>query len=134
MFFKEQIRIAEDQSKCLIIHCVRAYSDIINLKIQTKSEVPWILHGFHGNLETTLSLIKHGFYFSAGERLLDNVSGHPLLRTIPTERLFLETDDGAISIRKIYWSASQILKIENEKLIDLIFSNFKAVFGRDTGY
>ncbi|MEI8112588.1 MAG: TatD family hydrolase [Bacteroidia bacterium] len=133
MIFKEQIRVAENQSKCLIIHCVRAYSDIINLKIQTKSEVPWILHGYSGNMETTWSLIRHGFYFSVGERLLKNVSSHSVLRTIPTERLFMETDDSEISIRQIYLSASQILKIENEILINLIFRNFKAVFGNETG-
>lgn len=133
MIFREQIRIAKNQSKCLIIHCVRAYSDVINLKIKTKSEVPWILHGYHGNLETTRSLVKHGFYFSVGERLLKNVSSHSVFRTIPTERLFLETDDSEISIRQIYLSASQILKIEKEILINLIFSNFKSIFGNETG-
>ena len=133
MIFREQIKVAENQSKCLIIHCVRAYSDIINLKIKTKSEVPWILHGYHGNLETTRNLIKHGFYFSVGERLLNNVSSHSVFRTIPTERLFLETDDSEISIRQIYLSASQILKIEKEILINLIFSNFKSIFGNETG-
>ncbi len=133
MIFKEQIRVAKNQSKCLIIHCVKAYSDVINLKIKTKSEVPWILHGYHGNMETTQSLIRHGFYFSVGERLLKNVSSQSVFRTIPTERLFLETDDGEISIRQIYLSASQILKIEKEILINLIFSNFKSIFGNETG-
>ena len=131
--FKEQIHIAEKCCKPLIIHCVRAYSDVINLKKQSKSSIPWILHGYHGNLETTTSLVKHGFYFSVGEQLLKNEMNHPVFRTIPIERLFLETDDREISIRKIYAMAAQILKVDVKMLSELIFSNFKSVFGNDTG-
>lgn len=129
--FTEQIRIAGKYSKPLIIHCVRAYSDLLKLKKITTSNVPWIIHGYRENQETTLNLIKHGFYFSVGEQFLKDESKHQLFRNMPTERLFFETDDRKISISEVYMLAKQILNIEEEMLIETIFSNFISIFGDD---
>ena len=86
--FRQQVMIANKYCKPLIIHCVRAYSDLLKLKKEDKSDLPWIIHGYNGNLETTLNLIKHGFYFSVGEQLLRNASKHEVLRLIPLEHMF----------------------------------------------
>lgn len=129
--FKEQIHIAGKYSKPLIIHCVRAYSDLVKLKKETISNVPWIIHGYCGNQETVLNLIKHGFYFSVGELFLKDVSKHQVFRNIPIKRVFLETDNRKISIREVYLLATQVLMIEEEKLRETIFSNFNSVFGND---
>ena len=127
--FREQIQIAENHHKPLIIHCVRAYSDLQKLKKETKSDLPWIIHGYHGNLETTQSLIRHGFYFSVGESLLKDDSKQNVFKTIPIERLFLETDDRDISIQQVYLQAAKFLKIDEKMLTGAIFSNFKTLFG-----
>lgn len=129
--FKQQIQIAENHHKPLIIHCVRAYSDLIKLKKEVKSGLPWIIHGYYGNLETTVSLIKHDFYFSVGEQLLKDESKHDLFRSIPIERLFLETDESELPIAKIYSIATQILDIDENELTQIVASSFKTVFGED---
>ncbi len=129
--FKRQIKIANNHRKPLIIHCVRAYSDLMQLKKESKSGSPWIIHGYRGSLETTLSLIKHDFYFSIGEQLLSDESKHDIFRSIPTERLFLETDDRKISIAEIYSLATQILTIDEIELAQIVASNFRTVFGDD---
>jgi len=128
-YFSEQIQVAGKHSKPLIIHCVRAYADLLKLKKQTKSKVPWIIHGYRGNLETTLSLIKQEFFFSVGEQLLKDESKHSVFRSIPIDRLFFETDDLEISIREVYKLAAQIREIEEETLIETIFRNFRRLFG-----
>ena len=64
--FLKQIAIAEKTQKPLIIHAVRSYPDLIRVKKQTRSTVPWIMHGFSGNKQTTEQLLPHGFYFSFG--------------------------------------------------------------------
>lgn len=129
--FKQQIQIAENHRKPLIIHCVRAYSDLQKYKKEYKSGLAWIIHGYHGNLETTLSLIKHHFYFSVGEQLLKDESKHEIFRSIPIERLFLETDGREISIAEIYSMAAQILKLDEKELTQIVASNFKIVFGTE---
>jgi len=130
-YFEEQIRLAENFSKPLIIHCVRAYPDLIKLKKDLKSDLPWIIHGYCGNLETTRSLIRHGFYFSVGESLLKDERKRASFLEIPIDRLFLETDDKEVSIQYIYSIASQLLTADEEMITDAIYSNFKTVFGND---
>jgi TatD DNase family protein len=131
LYFRKQIEIAEKYSKPLIIHCVRAYPEIMKLKKEYKSSVPWIIHGFQGNQQTTLQLIRHDFYFSVGEPLLTSHLKSEILNIVPTNRLFLETDDGETPIREVYLLASQILKVGEETLRDIILENFKHVFGHD---
>jgi len=129
LHFIRQKDIAVKFAKPLIIHAVRAYSDLLKLKKATKSDIPWILHGFNGNQKTTLDLIRHGFYFSIGKALLKNEVKHELFRTIPPDRIFFETDDQEISIQQIYFIASKLLGFEEEFLTETIFNNFKTVFG-----
>jgi len=128
-YFRKQIELAEKHAKPLIIHCVRAFPDLIQLKKEFKSTIPWIIHGFQANQSTTLQLIKHNFYFSVGESLLINQQKKEILPLIPTDHLFLETDDRDISINTVYALASQILNLGEEILSDIILANFKRLFG-----
>lgn len=130
-YFIQQAILAETHRKPLIIHSVRAYSDLLKIQKELKPDIPWILHGYLANQETTLSLVKLGFYFSAGLRLLSNPAKEDILRIIPIERLFLETDDSDISIQKIYLFASQTRLMEEELLAEAILNNFKLLFGDD---
>jgi len=129
--FLRQVEIAEEAGKPLIIHCVRAYSDLIRLKKELKSNIPWIIHGFNANKETTQNLIKLGFYFSVGERLSKNNSAKAILEMIPIDQLFFETDNQDISIQKIYFFAAQLLRMTVEELSVVILNNFKKLFGDD---
>lgn len=126
--FRQQIQLAENHHKPLIIHCVRAFSDLIRHKKESKSNLPWIIHGYRGNLETALSLIKHEFYFSVGEKLLKDETKLDVFRAIPVDRLFLETDESETSITEIYSLAAQIVMIEVQELSQIITQNFNTVF------
>jgi TatD DNase family protein len=129
--FQKQIELAELFHRPFIIHCVKAYNELITLKKMSKPNIPWVIHGFNGNRETAESLLQHHFYFSIGERLLKNDLKSELLRMIPPNRLFLETDDQDISIQKIYFFAAQILGIAETELQEQIIRNFKLIFGDD---
>jgi TatD DNase family protein len=126
--FRKQIDIAEKLQKPLIIHCVRAVNELIAIKKQSQSKVPWILHGFNGNQEIMKRLICHGFFFSVGEPMLEDQRKYAAFKEIPTQRLFLETDDRNISIKKNYLLAAQIREIDEITLIKSIINNFKTVF------
>lgn len=130
-YFRRQAEIAEKAHKPLIIHCVRAYPDIIKLKKEIKSSVPWIIHGFNANKETIRQLLNHGFYFSVGENLLKDDPKIEIFRMIPIGRLFLETDNSEISIQKIYFFAAQMLEMTVGELSGIISNNFKMLFGDD---
>jgi len=128
LYFKRQIEIAEKYHKPLIIHCVRAYPDLIRMKKELKSDLPWIIHGYNGNLETTKNLNSHDFYFSVGESFLTDERKRESFLEISLDHLFFETDDSEISIQKIYLFAAEILKTSEDLLTEAIFNNFKTIF------
>ena len=126
-----QVGLAEELRKPLIIHCVKAYSELIAVKKRTGSSVPWIIHGYNNNEQILRQLLDHGFYISVGAALLNSHSNaFQLLRVIPLGALFLENDDKEVEIHVIYEAASAILGIEVEALKEMMRMNYNQVFGK----
>ena len=127
--FIRQIEMAEKLRKPLIIHAVKVYPNLIRIKKNRKSNIPWILHGYNGNLQSTRQLLQHNFCFSFGPQILKG--NEKLLRSlleIPLEQLFFETDDSGETIETIYIFAAQKLGIPVEKLRSAIDKNYKQIF------
>jgi TatD DNase family protein len=126
--FQSQIELADKLNKPLIIHCVRAYSEVLSML--QKVNVPVIFHGFNKNLVLAMEIIHQGYYLSFGAALLkDNSTVHETFAQIPPDRFFLETDDAGISITEVYQAAAYIRKTEEEVIILQLQQNFKKVFG-----
>jgi TatD DNase family protein len=127
--FERQLLLAEQLNKPVIIHCVRAFSDIISIKKRLKPKMPIIIHGFNQNKQLLLELVRHKFYISIGSAVLDiNSNAFFLLDQIPIEQLFFETDESDLHISKIYEMAALRLKIPEYELVKQINLNFERVF------
>ena len=126
VILRRHITLAEKVNKPLIIHCVRAYPELIaEIKNVT---VPVIIHGFRGSPETVTELIKHNIYISFGAALLnapDKLKN--ALSAVPYNRLFLETDESEHSIEEVYAAAARILDCTQEKLCEVIAQNSKRI-------
>lgn len=122
--FKEQIALAEKVKKPLIIHCVKAYPELIQLKKELQPSSPWIIHGYRGNKNSTEQLLPYNFFFSVGKGI---TLLHESLKIIPLNRIFLETDDNN-NIEEIYSKASHLLNISNAFLKNQIQQNFYSLF------
>ncbi len=72
--FRAHAFLAEDFKRPLIIHCVKAYNELIEIRKMLHPEMPWILHGYTGNVPTTKQLGKYGFLFSFGKSIFNNKS------------------------------------------------------------
>ena len=129
--FIKQIELSEQYHKPLIIHAVRSYPDIIAIRKETKSNQPWIIHGFNGNEHSTEQLLRHdGIYLSLGDVLFKNEKrAERLLDIIPSDRLFLETDVAERSIVEVYEKASLLSGVATDILRKDIFDNFVKIFG-----
>ena len=129
--FIKQIEISEQYNKPMIIHAVRAHSDIISIRKETKAKMPWIIHGFQGNEHIVSQYLRHDIYLSLGDVLFKNESrATELLKIIPSERLFLETDVSERSIADIYERASVLSGRSIDELRSDIFNNFVKIFGK----
>jgi TatD DNase family protein len=123
--FEEMIRLSESYRKPVIVHCVRAYSEIIEIRKKTRATMPWIIHGFNSSVETMRQLLKYDMYISLGEVLYRNENqAVKILKNIPIERLFLETDVSGRDIRDVYTKAANLMGCEVEFLENKIFENY----------
>jgi len=128
--FKQQIQLSEKYSKPLIIHCVKAFQEIIQLKKEIKPKQPWIVHGFNKNHQIALDLTQHQICISFGETLLKNERLQETFSKLPLNFLFLETDTSEEYIENIYNIASELRKIEKQEFINTVKQNFRRIFKR----
>jgi TatD DNase family protein len=126
--FEEQMRLAEQKSKPIIIHCVKAFNEIIAVKKRLNPSIPLIIHGFNQNEIILKELIKHGFFISIGTNVLKNNSNsYKAVTQIPMNQLFFETDDSSLDIKMVYEQAALLLNTPLEKLKAQILNNFNSI-------
>ncbi len=126
--FAAQLEIASERGLPVIIHCVRAFGDVMAILGHYPS-VKAVFHGYIGSAEQTAQLINSEHCISLGEVSLKSPKTMEAARNIPLERLFLETDDSDITIEQIYTTASAALGIPQEQLKEQIYHNYIRVFG-----
>ena len=123
--FEKQLELAKKHKKPVILHCVSAYQEVIEVKKRMQIETPMIIHGFSKNWQVAKSLLDNGFYLSFGKYLLRNPELSSVFEQVPNDRFFLETDTVEESIIEVYEKASEIKKNNIEKQVE---ENFKTVF------
>ncbi len=125
--FIRHFEISEEFQLPLIIHCVKAWNDIIVLRKKLKPSMPWIIHGFNKSIETANQCLNAGFYLSLGKKATNNRFSQ-VLKTIPVDRMFLETDETNDLISDIYSTVYQTLGIDYEVFAEQIYQNFNTCF------
>ncbi|QNM84447.1 TatD family hydrolase [Polaribacter pectinis] len=126
--FRKQVKLSEKHNKPLIIHCVKAFQEIIEIQKETKPKQIWILHGFNKNLQVAESLIKNGIILSIGVAIIKNEKLQKAVSEIPLDKLFLETDDSEVTIQEVYKKVANIKRLEVEELQQIIKQNFRNIF------
>jgi TatD DNase family protein len=116
--FKTQLDFAyQNKIKLVVVHCVRAFSDLLTVLKQTNYQNKLFFHDYNGNLETTNELLKYDSYFSFGYKLGNNTTkAFKSFSFLPIDRIFLETDDFEIEIEKVYELATLERKISLTEL------------------
>ena len=126
--FRKQLQLSETYKKPVIIHCVKAFQEIIELKKELKSTQTWILHGFQKNLEVAESFLKNGIVLSFGAAIIYSEKLQNIVSEIPITSILLETDASDISIQDIYKKVAVLKNIEVEILQQKMEQNFKSIF------
>ena len=127
--FVEQIKIANRIKKPLIIHCVKAFNELLNCLNLNNNEVPVLIHGFNNNENITRVLQSEGFYFSFGKALLGyDSNAAKAIKQVGRKNIFLETDDTDLSIKYVYKKAAELLGIDEDIIKEQLKHNFETVF------
>lgn len=125
--FERQIKLANKINKPLIIHCVRAYEEVLQSLRKQKNQVAVLFHGVHKKLPLIQSLHQKGYYTSFGAYIL-NGQQDDVIRSVDLDKIFLETDDKSTSIVDIYSYFCRVRNIPIEQLQCQLVQNVSKVF------
>lgn len=126
--FRVHVRVSEKLQKPLIIHCVRAYQEILFLRKNLGAVQPWIFHGFSGSAQLARQCIDSGCLLSFGPAILKdhNRAVHSLI-SLGIDEFFLETDDSGLDIAEIYERAALLKQTTVEVLRERIAERFHKI-------
>ena len=124
---QKQLELAIKYNKPVIIHCVKAFDELIEVCKPFNNKIKLIIHGFNKSEELALQLISKGFYLSLNHTIFNKENFD--FTKLPINKLFLETDDNtSITIFEVYEMASRKFKITEDALKEKINANFNLLF------
>lgn len=151
ILFDKQVALAELFSLPIVIHCVRAFDELISAYSEhstkiSKSDVnikygegksgstAWVVHGYTKSQELAQALYSRGMYLSFGSAVLKASSGlKNALTVMPSSHLLLETDTYTGAIDDIYYHTAVHRNIPLEELRRSVLENVTKVFDIDFG-
>src|SRR5690606_28465538 len=101
LLLRKQINYGNSIQKPLIIHCVRAHQECLEILYEEKVGVPVIFHGFEKKTALAKQILSLGYFISLGSTILSEKKDE-LIQYMPLDNFFLETDDKSINIVDIY--------------------------------
>ena len=141
---EQQIALAGDVHKPLMIHCRNAFTDLIAILQAPSSQFqvpPGIIHFFTGTRNDAKTLLYLGFSFSFGGVITFARDYDEVVRYIPIERIVLETDAPYITpapyrgkrnepayVAEVAKKLAEIKSISSEVVADRTFKNALAIF------
>ncbi|MBK8621016.1 MAG: TatD family hydrolase [Saprospiraceae bacterium] len=121
--FIQQIQLANTLQCPLIVHCVRAFQEVMDVKKQL-GKTPWVIHGFVRNKILAGQLLDKGICLSVAPYMNMPVSFRETLEFLPLDMIFLETDsEYSLSIGDRYKIFSELRRIQIREAEKIFFDN-----------
>ena len=125
--FKAQLALAEQHKKAVVLHCVRAFEEV--MKILSEYHLKTVIfHGFIGSKEQAQRAVKQGYYLSFGERTFRSPKTIEAMCSTPLSSLFVESDESVTPIEDIYEKIAELRGIPTTELIAATTANFQRIF------
>lgn len=142
--FKEQIRLAKELGKPVIVHDREAHGDVLAILKETDAaSFGGVMHCFSGSLEFALECTKLGLYIALGGPVTFKNAHKPkeVAAGVPLDKLVLETDSPFLTPHpfrgqqndpsKVRLVAEEIARLRNislKELADATSSNASGLF------
>ena len=119
----ELFRLAQHHQLPIILHCVRAYPELIQIIKKYFKNIHIAVHGFNAGIQEANTLLKYGVKLSFGQSLLYSQKIQNIFSTSSIDSIFIETDDSNVRLEQIYSKAAEIKNISISVLIEQIQKN-----------
>ena len=125
--FKAQLALAEQHEKVVVLHCVRAFEEV--MKILSEYHLKTVIfHGFIGSKEQAQRAVKQEYHLSFGERTFRSPKTIEAMCSTPLSSLFVESDESVTPIEDIYEKIAELRGIPTTELIAATTANFQRIF------
>jgi TatD DNase family protein len=88
----------------------------------------WLVHGYRGKTELATQLLARGIYISFWFDFILRPESSGLVKALPRDMIFLETDGADVPIADIYRKVAADLEMSVEELKIIILENFNRFF------
>ena len=141
--FKKQLDLALEFNKPAIIHCRKAYNDLIEiLEVYSNSDLEAVVHSFEGNKKQAQKIIEMGFYLGFNG-LITYASGlEKVVENISLDKILVETDCPFLAptfyrgqrnepsyVKYIAKKITEIKNLDFNKVASQTTNNAKKLFG-----
>ena len=139
--FRKVLKLAVKLNKPVIIHAWAGEEDCINiLEEEIQGKIPVILHCFGGRKSLVTRAKELGYYFSVPPSTVRTSNFNTLIKKVPIEQLFTETDapwqslikgeiNESANVLETVKKIAEIKDISVEEAADKIWQNYLKVFG-----
>jgi TatD DNase family protein len=143
--FLEQIKLAYEVKKPLMIHCREAYADTIKIlkeNVSILNSSPGIFHFYSGNMDDTKEIVEMGFYFTFGGVITFSRDYDERIRMIPMDKILSETDapyvapvpyrgkrNEPVYVVEVVKKLALIKGVSFEEMAEQIWKNAQKIFG-----
>ncbi len=128
--FERQLELAKQCNLPVILHCVRAFEDVMSRLVRAKAERA-VFHSFIGSTEQVARVVSKGYFCSFSPRSLASARTCEVIRRITPSALLIERDECECPIDEVYSAVAALRGCSIGELREIVFDNYKRLIDNE---
>lgn len=128
--FERQLALAKRSDRPVILHCVRAFEDVM-LRLRRAKIERAVFHSFIGSVQQAERVVREGYFCSFSPRSLTSARTCEVIRQIAPSALLIERDECECSIEEVYEAVATLRKCSVVELRKIVFENCKRLINNE---
>lgn len=125
--FEEQLEFAVKRDVPVVLHCVKAFEEIMQLLKKYRVEKV-VFHSFIGSVVQLNIATSHGYYISISPMTLLSSRTVKAIMQVDMDYVFMETDNSGVKIDRVYDDVAKLLNISVMQLKHTVYNNYLKLF------
>ena len=128
--FERQLALAKCSDRPVILHCVRAFEDVM-LRLRRAKIERAVFHCFVGSIQQAERVVREGYFCSFSPRSLASPRTREVIKAIAPSVMLIERDECECSIEEVYEAVATLRKCSVVELRKIVFENYKRLINNE---